>query len=107
MLLAQAVDRKLKNFVKPPVAKVRNDDSSSRTDPTAWSGYLFLSPCPICGVTIRQRRGIIDLWQGKMQDIGDWLKRIGLDRYTQRFVENGIDISVLRHLSDQDLKEIG
>ncbi|MBR0757094.1 AAA family ATPase [Bradyrhizobium jicamae] len=42
-----------------------------------------------------------------MQHIAEWLEDIGLSEYSQRFVENGIDISVLPHLTDQDLKELG
>jgi class 3 adenylate cyclase/predicted ATPase len=42
-----------------------------------------------------------------MQQIVDWLEKLGLSEYTQRFAENGIDISVLRYLTDQDLKDIG
>jgi class 3 adenylate cyclase/predicted ATPase len=42
-----------------------------------------------------------------MQQIADWLKTLGLSEYAQRFAENGIDVSVLRHLTDQDLKDIG
>ena len=42
-----------------------------------------------------------------MQQIADWLEKLGLSEYTQCFAENGIDFSVLRHLSDQDLKDIG
>ena len=42
-----------------------------------------------------------------MQDISEWLEQLGLEQYAQRFAENGIDISVLRHLTDQDLKDIG
>ena len=42
-----------------------------------------------------------------MQQIADWLEKLGLGQYAQRFAENEIDISVLRHLSDQDLKDIG
>jgi hypothetical protein len=42
-----------------------------------------------------------------MQDIESWLKLLGLGQYAQRFAENEIDFSVLRHLSDQDLKDIG
>jgi class 3 adenylate cyclase len=41
------------------------------------------------------------------QSIADWLKKLGLGQYAQRFVENEIDVSVLRHLTDQDLKDIG
>jgi class 3 adenylate cyclase len=42
-----------------------------------------------------------------MQQIADWLKTLGLSEYAERFAENGIDVSVLRHLTDQDLKDIG
>ena len=42
-----------------------------------------------------------------MQQIADWLENLGLGQYARRFAENEIDISVLRHLSDQDLKDIG
>ena len=42
-----------------------------------------------------------------MQQIAQWLERIGLSEYAQRFAENGIDVSVLRHLTDQDLKDMG
>ena len=42
-----------------------------------------------------------------MQQIADWLQKLGLGQYAQRFAENEIDVSVLRHLTDQDLKDIG
>ena len=42
-----------------------------------------------------------------MQQIADWLEKLGLGQYAQTFAENGIDISVLRDLTDQDLKDIG
>jgi class 3 adenylate cyclase/predicted ATPase/DNA polymerase III delta prime subunit len=42
-----------------------------------------------------------------MQEIADWLDKLGLSEYAQRFVENDIDVSVLPHLTDQDLKELG
>jgi class 3 adenylate cyclase len=42
-----------------------------------------------------------------MQEIADWLEELGTSEYTQRFVENDIDVSVLPHLTDQDLKELG
>jgi class 3 adenylate cyclase len=42
-----------------------------------------------------------------MQKIAQWLEKLGLSEYAQRFAENGIDVSVLQHLTDQDLKEIG
>src|SRR5262245_8064229 len=42
-----------------------------------------------------------------MQQIGNWLKSLGLGEYAQRFAENCIDASVLRDLTDQDLEKIG
>ena len=42
-----------------------------------------------------------------MQQIADWLERLGLGQYVQAFAENEIDLSVLPHLTDQDLKDIG
>src|SRR5215472_15455614 len=42
-----------------------------------------------------------------MQQIGDWLEKLGMSEYAQRFAENRIDFSVLRDLTDQDLKDLG
>ena len=42
-----------------------------------------------------------------MHQIADWLEKLGMSEYAQRFTENDIDTSVLPHLSDQDLKELG
>ena len=42
-----------------------------------------------------------------MQQIADWLEKLGMPEYAQRFAENGIDVSVLRYLTDQDLEKIG
>jgi class 3 adenylate cyclase/predicted ATPase len=42
-----------------------------------------------------------------VEEIADWLGRLDLGQYAQRFAENGIDVSVLPHLTDQDLKDIG
>jgi len=44
---------------------------------------------------------------GDVQEIADWLERLGLGQYAQRFAENEIDVAVLPHLTDQDLKDIG
>jgi hypothetical protein len=41
-----------------------------------------------------------------MAQIAQWLETIGLSEYAERFAENGIDVSVLRHLTDQDLKDM-
>jgi len=43
-----------------------------------------------------------------MQEISDWLRKLGMSEYAQRFAENSIDdVNVLRLLTDQDLKDIG
>ena len=42
-----------------------------------------------------------------MPQIADWLAKLGMSEYAERFAENGIDISVLSDLTDQDLKDIG
>jgi predicted ATPase len=42
-----------------------------------------------------------------MQQITDWLKKLGMSEYAERFAENRIDLSVLPDLTDQDLKDLG
>src|SRR5215475_9326012 len=42
-----------------------------------------------------------------MRGIAEWLASIGLSEYAQRFTENAIDLSVVRDLTEQDLKELG
>ena len=42
-----------------------------------------------------------------MQKVADWLEKLGMSEYVQRFAENGIGFAALRHLTDQDLKDIG
>ena len=38
-----------------------------------------------------------------MQQIADWLSKLGMSEYVQRFAENRIDFSVLSGLTDQEL----
>jgi len=40
-------------------------------------------------------------------DVGAWLRSLGLERYEAAFRENGIDLSVLPDLTDQDLEKLG
>src|SRR5215510_7256629 len=42
-----------------------------------------------------------------MQQIADWLEKLGLSEYAQRFAENDIDFTILGDLTDQDLERIG
>src|SRR3984957_10918817 len=40
-------------------------------------------------------------------DLGEWLRSLGLEQYMIAFRENGIDLSVLPDLTDQDLEKLG
>jgi class 3 adenylate cyclase/tetratricopeptide (TPR) repeat protein len=42
-----------------------------------------------------------------MQQIADWLKKLGMSEYAERFAENRIDLSVLPDLTDQHLEKLG
>jgi class 3 adenylate cyclase/tetratricopeptide (TPR) repeat protein len=42
-----------------------------------------------------------------MRGVAEWLASIGLEEYAQRFAENAIDLSVIRDLTEQDLKDVG
>ena len=41
-----------------------------------------------------------------MQEIADWLEKLGLGQYALRFAENGIDPGVLPELTDQDFDQL-
>jgi class 3 adenylate cyclase len=40
-------------------------------------------------------------------DVDGWLRNLGLDKYEAAFRENGIDEQVLRHVTAEDLREMG
>jgi class 3 adenylate cyclase len=42
-----------------------------------------------------------------MQQIADWLQKLGLGQYAERFADNDINFAILPDLTDQDLKELG
>jgi predicted ATPase/class 3 adenylate cyclase len=42
-----------------------------------------------------------------MKDIVEWLESIGQGEYAQRFADNAIDLSIVRDLTEQDLKDLG
>jgi class 3 adenylate cyclase len=42
-----------------------------------------------------------------VREIAEWLEKLGMSEYAERFAENDIDASVLPHLTDQSLKELG
>jgi class 3 adenylate cyclase/tetratricopeptide (TPR) repeat protein len=41
-----------------------------------------------------------------MNSISEWLASLGLSEYSKRFAENAIDLSVVRDLTEQDLKDL-
>jgi class 3 adenylate cyclase len=45
--------------------------------------------------------------RGQATQIADWLKKLGMSEYAERFAENRIDFSVLPDLTDQDLDKLG
>jgi hypothetical protein len=42
-----------------------------------------------------------------VQQIADWLEKLGMSEYARHFAENDIDFAILRDLTDQDLEKIG
>ena len=42
-----------------------------------------------------------------MRQISEWLEKLGMSEYAERFAENRIDFSVLPDLTDQDLEKLG
>ena len=42
-----------------------------------------------------------------VKQVADWLEKLGLGQYAKLFADNDVDVSVLRHLTDQDLKDLG
>ncbi len=42
-----------------------------------------------------------------MSKITGWLAKLGLSEYAQCFAENGVDVSVIRDLTERDLKDLG
>ena len=42
-----------------------------------------------------------------MQQVAEWLEKLVLGQYAQRFAENNIDFAILPDLTDQNLKELG
>ena len=42
-----------------------------------------------------------------MQQIADWLEKLGMSEYAERFAESDIDIDVLGELTDQDFDRLG
>ncbi|NRP74694.1 Adenylate cyclase 2 [Ensifer psoraleae] len=70
-----------------------------------WATQPLLTP--ECLLT-RNGHGIIAYGEVVvMSDIASWLSRLGLAKYTEAFSANDVDFDALRHLSEDDLKELG
>src|SRR5215831_16322451 len=56
----------------------------------------------------RSRTDSVKIRRGPpMQQIADWLQKLGLGQYADRFAENDITFVILPDLTDQDLEKIG
>ena len=42
-----------------------------------------------------------------MEQIADWLKKLGMPEYAERFAENDIEIDILPELTDHELEGHG
>jgi hypothetical protein len=42
-----------------------------------------------------------------VHEIAEWLDKLGMSEYAQRFADNDIDFTILGDLTDQDLEKIG
>jgi class 3 adenylate cyclase/tetratricopeptide (TPR) repeat protein len=62
-------------------------------------GYITLAVFWKLSRTIRD--------EGLMQQIADWLQKLGMSEYVERFAENRIDFSVLPDLNEHHLKDLG
>ena len=40
-------------------------------------------------------------------DVGNWLRSLGFGEYAEAFAENGVDLGILRELTNEDLKDLG
>jgi hypothetical protein len=74
---------------------------------TILRGRCNMSARVVDFLSYRSKAGSPKRKGAAMQQIADWLEKLGMSEYAQRFAENGIGFAALRHLTDQDLKDIG
>src|SRR5262245_27830244 len=67
----------------------------------SWRGLINSNDMTVQNGQRQIRRG------QPMQQIEDWLEKLGLGQYAKRFDENDIDFKILTDLTDQDLEKIG
>ena len=81
--------------------------STVRTITPESEAFEFLS----CSIKFRSRAGlqfgVAGLATEFAMDVAEWLSGLGLGQYATAFVAEGVDLSVLSTLSDQDLKDLG
>jgi hypothetical protein len=66
------------------------------------SGTIVVALHGGCVMLLRNREG------NQVATITEWLASLGLPEYAQPFADNSIDdVSILRDLTDQDLKDVG
>src|SRR5262245_31074901 len=70
------------------------------------SGYVPLRRCAtlLISWSVRASEARYSGGAAAMQQIVDWLEKLGMSEYAQRFTENGITVAALPHVTDQDLK---
>src|SRR5689334_1635969 len=51
--------------------------------------------------------GMIELKQGAIMSVGEWLRNLGLQHYESVFLENAINTDVLPDLTESDLEKLG
>jgi class 3 adenylate cyclase/predicted ATPase len=76
-----------------------------RPCPATRRAIAELSVYALCSVA--QKLGHDRTLVAAMQQIADWLKKLGMSEYAERFAENDIDMAVLSDLTDQHLKDLG
>src|SRR5260370_7731256 len=59
------------------------------------------------GIARFPRCGLVPTPTPQVDSIEDWLTSIGLEQYVGLLVRNEVDLSTLRILTDDDLKELG
>ena len=56
---------------------------------------------------LRTRSSHGEIVGAAMHEIADWLKKLGMSEYAERFAANDIEIDILPELTDHDLEELG
>jgi class 3 adenylate cyclase len=89
-------------------------EKKPRKSPTRWISALSMALFELMHLgdppALGYAQGVYrtpDTAGSAMQQVSEWLQKLGLGQYAQRFAENDISFSILPHLTDLDLKELG